>query len=82
VITISGNTLHLSELLKKQEKVHERQHQFSSTLPEVEKENIQHTLRYTDWRIEGHCGASTLLGLAPGTLRARMRKLWLKRTTP
>jgi len=82
VITTSGNTLHLAELLKKRGKDLERRHQSNGTLPEVEKEYIQRTLRYTDGRIEGDSGASTLLGLAPSTLRARMRKLGIKRTTP
>ncbi|MDW7773722.1 MAG: sigma 54-interacting transcriptional regulator [Desulfobulbaceae bacterium] len=48
-------------------------------LLEVEKEHIHKSLRRTGWRIEGPQGAAQLLGLNPSTMRARMRKLGIRR---
>jgi formate hydrogenlyase transcriptional activator len=48
-------------------------------LSEVEQEHILTTLKETRWRIEGPEGAAKLLGMNPSTLRARMRKLGIKR---
>jgi DNA-binding NtrC family response regulator len=45
----------------------------------VEREFILATLQETDWKIEGDEGAAQILGLNPSTLRARMRKLAIKR---
>ena len=44
-------------------------------LDEVMARHIQRILKMTDGRIEGKQGAAELLGLNPGTLRHRMRKL-------
>jgi formate hydrogenlyase transcriptional activator len=48
-------------------------------LSEVEREHILAALRETGWKIEGDKGAARLLGLKPSTLRARMKKLGIKR---
>ncbi|MGZ3614754.1 MAG: sigma 54-interacting transcriptional regulator, partial [Thermodesulfobacteriota bacterium] len=48
-------------------------------LSEVEREHILRTVRGTGWRIEGPKGAAQLIGMNPSTLRARMRKLGIKR---
>ena len=48
-------------------------------LSEVERDHILRTLQETGWRIEGPKGAAQVLGLNPSTLRARMRKLAIKR---
>ena len=45
----------------------------------VEREHILRTLKETGWKIEGPEGAAKLLGMNPSTLRARMRKLGIKR---
>ncbi|HKX27899.1 MAG TPA: sigma 54-interacting transcriptional regulator [Blastocatellia bacterium] len=48
-------------------------------LEEVEKEHILRVLKQTYWRIEGKFGAAAILGLNPGTLRSRMKKLRIQR---
>ena len=45
----------------------------------VEKRHIEATLEAAAGRIEGPDGAAARLGLAPSTLRARMRKLGIQR---
>ena len=49
------------------------------TLEEVEREHIGQVLKQTKWKIEGQEGAAMVLGLNPGTLRARLRKLGIQR---
>ena len=51
----------------------------SVRLEEVEREHILRVLERTYWRIEGEHGAAAILGLNPGTLRSRMKKLGIKR---
>ena len=41
--------------------------------------DIRRTLEETNWKISGGGGAAEVLGLNPSTLRARMRKLGIKR---
>jgi formate hydrogenlyase transcriptional activator len=48
-------------------------------LDEVERDHISQVLERTYWRIEGQHGAASILGLNPGTLRSRMKKLGIKR---
>jgi transcriptional regulator with GAF, ATPase, and Fis domain len=38
-------------------------------------------LAQTGWRIEGERGAAALLGLNPSTLRGRIRKLGIRKTS-
>ena len=38
-------------------------------------------LRQTDWVIEGARGAAVLLGMHPNTLRSRLKKLGLSRSS-
>jgi len=49
------------------------------TLEEIEREHILATLQALWWRVEGPGGAAEALGLNPSTLRARMRKLGIRR---
>jgi transcriptional regulator with GAF, ATPase, and Fis domain len=49
------------------------------SISEVEREHILKVLERTKWRIEGHKGAATFLGLNPSTLRSRMQKLGIHR---
>ncbi len=51
------------------------------TLRTREREHILHVCRKTSWKIKGPDGAATLLGLNPGTLYARMKKLGICRQT-
>jgi transcriptional regulator with GAF, ATPase, and Fis domain len=49
------------------------------SLRAVERQHIERTLEAAGGRIEGAQGAAARLGLAPSTLRARMRRLGLRR---
>ena len=44
-----------------------------------ERENLQVILEKTHWKIKGADGAAELLGVKPATLKARMKKMGLKR---
>jgi formate hydrogenlyase transcriptional activator len=48
-------------------------------LESVEREHITKIMEQTNWRIEGNNGAAVLLGVNPGTLRSRMKKLGIYR---
>jgi transcriptional regulator with GAF, ATPase, and Fis domain len=48
-------------------------------LRESEYANILAALNKTRWKVYGSGGAAELLGLKPGTLAARMKKLGLQR---
>jgi PAS domain S-box-containing protein len=50
-------------------------------LNSVQREHILAKLRETNWVIEGHRGAAQLLGMKPGTLRHRMKRLGIERRT-
>ena len=49
-------------------------------LREAERTNIEAALNKTRWKVYGSGGAAELLGIKPGTLAARMKKLGLSRT--
>jgi formate hydrogenlyase transcriptional activator len=51
------------------------------TLQEVERAHIRRVLEGTRWVIEGERGAARLLGLNPSTLRGRLRKLAIRKTS-
>jgi formate hydrogenlyase transcriptional activator len=53
----------------------------TTTLEEVERSHIMAVLNQTRGIVEGPRGAAKILGLHPNTLRHRMQKLKLKRTT-
>ena len=48
-------------------------------LREIERANVLATLNKTRWKVYGSGGAAELLGIKPGTLAARMKKLGLRR---
>ena len=48
-------------------------------LAEIERRHILKMLKATNWKIKGIGGAAALLGLNPGTLYGKMRKLGIKR---
>ena len=52
-----------------------------ATLEDVERAHIRSMLAQTGWRIEGEQGAAALLGLNPSTLRGRIRKLGIRKTS-
>src|SRR5580692_6588796 len=51
------------------------------TIDQVERGHILAVLMQTNWRIEGSDGAAALLNLNPSTLRSRMKKLGVQRST-
>ena len=53
--------------------------QSHTQLQDVERTHILQTLASTDWQIEGPGGASEKLGLAPSSLRSRLKKLKIQR---
>jgi PAS domain S-box-containing protein len=53
--------------------------QIKKNLADVERDHIINILEKTYWRIEGANGAAKILELNPSTLRARIKKLGIKR---
>ena len=51
------------------------------SIDQVERGHILAVLMQTNWRIEGSDGAAVLLNLNPSTLRSRMKKLGVQRST-
>ncbi len=51
----------------------------NNSLEDVERDHILAVLRQTGWKVEGKLGAAQQLGLNPGTLRSRMKKLRISR---
>ena len=51
----------------------------AGSLEEVERAHILRVLKDAGWRIEGERGAARVLGLNPSTLRARLRKLGIRK---
>jgi len=51
------------------------------TLAEVERKHITQTLEKVNWRIEGDAGAAKILGMHPSTLRNRLLKLNIRRSS-
>jgi len=52
-----------------------------STLEEVERSHIAATLIQTGWIVEGPRGAARILNMHPNTLRSRIKKLGIQRST-
>jgi len=48
-------------------------------LDEVQRRHITRVLKQTFWRIEGAKGAAAIMGINPGTLRSRMKRLGINR---
>ncbi len=52
-----------------------------ATLEEIERTHVRRVLERCGWVIEGEHGAARVLGLNPSTLRGRLRKLGISKTT-
>jgi PAS domain S-box-containing protein len=78
VITSKGSILKLTDNLVIPAKVRSRA-KLKETLTEVERAQILNTLENTGWKIEGTNGAAGVLGLAPSTLRDRIKKLGIRK---
>ncbi len=79
VITSQGNKLQIEERFETRYGAVAQCPEKVKTLAELECEHILQVLLKTAWRIEGEKGAAILLGLNPSTLRARIRKLGIRR---
>ena len=77
VITSKGSILKLTDNFVISAKVRSRA-KLKETLTEVERAQILNTLENTGWKIEGTNGAAGVLGLAPSTLRDRIKKLGIR----
>ncbi|MEJ2657896.1 MAG: sigma 54-interacting transcriptional regulator, partial [Desulfobacterales bacterium] len=76
VINSSGNKLRLMDRLENPQKGLTTA---IKTLETVEHDHIVRTLEETRWKVAGKNGAAEILGLNPSTLRARMRKLGIRK---
>jgi PAS domain S-box-containing protein len=77
-ISSQGSVLKISDRLETPKEMDLRRTS-RRTLQEIERDYILQVLEETNWRIEGKKGAALLLDLNPSTLRARLRKLGIKR---
>ncbi len=77
VINSSGPKLRLADELKKPFKGLSNS---QKTLEAVERDHIVQTLEQTHWKVGGKNSAAEILGLDRSTLRARMRKLDIRKT--
>lgn len=79
LILSGSNLLQFDDILgfKNEPLLESQSHELEGPLAlhEVEARHIRKILDLTDGRIEGRKGAATLLGMHPGTLRHRMKKL-------
>lgn len=57
-------------------------HNSQKTIRQVEEEMIENALEDSSWKIEGQNGAATRLGMAPSTLRERIKKYGIKQPRP
>ncbi|WP_028314555.1 sigma-54 interaction domain-containing protein [Desulfatibacillum aliphaticivorans] len=76
VINSSGPKLRLVDALKNPRKDAPRPDQ---TLEQVERDYIKRVLDQTGWKVSGKDSAAEILGLERSTLRARMRKLNIRK---
>ena len=82
VILSSGNTLDISDIPKIKEQSSQtviESTDDSNKLKDIEKDHILKVLKECNWIVEGRRGASLKLGLAPTTLRDRMKKLEIRK---
>ncbi len=82
VIVARGNVLYVDDPLDTPATETASLQHVKSTLEEVERRHILRTLEESNWKISGDGGTAEALGLNPSTLRARMRKLGIKRADP
>jgi chemotaxis protein methyltransferase CheR len=76
VINSSGPKLHLVDELKNPSRELTRANR---SLADVEREYIVRVLEQTHWKVSGENSAAEILGLNRSTLRARMRKLDIRK---
>ena len=81
VILSSTNSLQIKGLIDYDQKKDLRPPDFKN-LFEVERAHILQVLDNCNWIIQGNHGAALRLGLKPGTLRSKMKKLGIQRLQP
>lgn len=85
IITVRGGPLHFELPVATRRQEPERDDapavkvRTEEELRTAERANIVATLNKTRWKVYGRGGAAELLGIKPGTLAARMKKLGLRR---
>lgn len=88
MIVCTGTKLNIAESIEPDNKIIEnvsdnevfkKKIQIKKSLADVEKDYIISILEKTYWKIEGANGAAKILELNPSTLRARIKKLGIKR---
>jgi PAS domain S-box-containing protein len=79
-ILCSGDALVVQEVLGELG-VRDRQPKSSLTqdLEDIERANILSALEESDWKVKGEGNAASRLGINPGTLRSRIKKLGISR---
>lgn len=81
IVLSEGSSLHLEEAFDLN-MTRQSPQRVEKTLREVEQEMIQNALEVCGWKIEGDGGVATRLGVAPSTLRERIKKYGLQRRMP
>jgi len=79
VIISQGSVLQILDRFESHKKTESLEGEDVTVIAELEYDHILKVLQRTGWRINGEKGAALLLGLNPSTLRARIRKLDIKR---
>jgi len=74
--TLVGGTMEMPAINAAPEAAHDQR------LSDIERAHIKRVLAHTGGTIEGPSGAARILGLKPSTLRGRMHKLGIIRSTP
>jgi formate hydrogenlyase transcriptional activator len=81
VITSRGSSLQVLDRFESARKCPAQESSDAKGLAELQREHILRVLGETNWRIEGESGAAAILGLNPSTLRGRMRKEGIRRSS-
>jgi transcriptional regulator of acetoin/glycerol metabolism len=81
MILSSGPTLVLDESLDVSRRSQPTQDSMLATLEQIDRAHIIGVLEDCNWTIKGAGKAAERLGLAPSTLRYRMKKLGISRPT-
>ncbi|MDK2957103.1 MAG: formate hydrogenlyase transcriptional activator [Desulfovibrionales bacterium] len=76
VVNSSGPKLHLADDL---ESPHKDASRLEQPLEHIERDYIKRVLEQTGWKVSGKNSAAEILGLDRSTLRARMRKLDIRK---
>lgn len=79
MILSSTNSLMLDQSLGTRSRRKVTSHQPMATLEQIDRDHIIEVLQACKWKIKGRGHAAECLGLAPSTLRYRMKKLGIER---